>query len=195
MSSNLKSPPKGLKNSKCKKGKLIAQPPIPYFPPVDQHKKREPEQIKVKLPDETYFQMAAFENGNNKEYLVHVIAILHVIEQKGTERDVKKAFEVLVAVRREMKPLFEFPDNKTEAKKEEQKKKLLKYNDILKAKKDIVVAEAQKAYKLFCCFVAGEMQMYWDRIVHKMNSKDSWIGVNGKSNQGLCVRSSYSTKI
>ncbi len=33
MSSNLKSLPEGLKKPKCKKGKLIAQPPILYVPP------------------------------------------------------------------------------------------------------------------------------------------------------------------
>ncbi len=62
--------------------------------------------------------MAAFRYGNNKEYLVHVIAILHVIKQKGMEHDVRKAFHALVEVRRKMNPLLEFPDDETEAKKE-----------------------------------------------------------------------------
>jgi hypothetical protein len=92
---------------------------------------------------------------DNKEYLVHVIAIMHVIKKKGMEQDVKKAFEVWVEVRREMKPLLKFPDKETESKKEEQLKKLLKYKKILKVKCDLVVAEAQKAYELFCCFVVG----------------------------------------
>jgi hypothetical protein len=48
-----------------------------------------------------------------------------------------------------MKPLFEFPDDKTEAKKEEKKQKLLEYKEILKDEKSIMVAEAQKAYTLF----------------------------------------------
>jgi hypothetical protein len=98
------------------------------------------------------------------------------------EQDVKKAFQVLVEVGREMKPLFKFPDDKTEAEKEEQKQKLLEYKEILKAKKSITVAEAQKAYKLFCCFIIGKPQTQWDKIVHKMHSKDPWISVNGKSN-------------
>ncbi len=182
MSSNLKSPPEGMKNSECKKEKLVAQPPIPYVPPIDLLKKQEPEQIKVKLPDGTNFQMAAFGNGNNEEYLVYVIAILRVIEQKGMEQDIRKAFQVLVELRREMKPLFELPDDKTEAKIEEQKQKLLENKEIFKAKKSIAVAEAQKAYKLFRCFIVGESRTQWDKIVHEMHSKDPWIGVNGKSN-------------
>jgi hypothetical protein len=34
------------------------------------------------------------------------------------ETDVRKAFQALVDIRREMKPLFELPKNKTEAEKQ-----------------------------------------------------------------------------
>jgi hypothetical protein len=65
MSSSLKSPPEGLKASKCEKGKLGARPPIPYAPPTNLIKKQEGEQIKVKMPDGTNFSMAAFTSGTN----------------------------------------------------------------------------------------------------------------------------------
>ncbi len=52
------------------------RPPIPDVPPTDLHKKRETEQIKVELPNGTKFQMPTYGSGNNKKYLVHVIAIL-----------------------------------------------------------------------------------------------------------------------
>ncbi len=58
--------------------------------------------------------MSTFGNRNNKEYLIHGITIMHLIEQKGTAQDVKKAFEVLVEIRRKLEPLLEFPDNKTD---------------------------------------------------------------------------------
>jgi hypothetical protein len=48
------------------------------------------------MPNGTNFQMAAFAYGNNEEYLVHVIAILCIIEQKGVESDVRKAFQTLL---------------------------------------------------------------------------------------------------
>jgi hypothetical protein len=189
MSSNLKSLPEGLKNTECKKGKLVARPPISYVPPVDLHEKWEPKQIKVKMHDGTNFQMAAFGYGNNEEYLVHVIAVLQIIEQKGMETDVRKAFQALVAVRREMKPLFDFPDDKTEAEKQDWKQKLLKYKEILKAKKNVTVAEAQKALKVFRCFIVGNLRTQWDKIVHKLHTKDPWIGENGNSNKGPRIRS------
>jgi hypothetical protein len=67
------------------------------------------------------------------------------------------------------------------------KKEAQQLKDTLKAKKDFAVAEAQKAYELFHCFVVGEVQMRWGRIVNKMHTKNPWIGVNGKTNKGLRV--------
>jgi hypothetical protein len=189
MSSNLKSLPEGLKNTECEKGMLPVRPPIPYVPPTDLLEKRKTEQIKVELPNGTKFQMPTYSSGNNKEYLVHIIAILQLVEQKGTAAKVKEAFAVLVAVRKEMSPFFNFPEDKTVATKEARKKKLSELNKSLKAKKSFAVKQAQKAYELFRCFVVGEAQTQWDSIVNKMRTKNPWIGVNGKSNKGIRVKS------
>jgi hypothetical protein len=90
--------------------------------------------------------MPNYGSGNNEGYLVPIITVLRLVEQKGTAAKVKEAFEALVAVRKEMNPLFEFPNNKTATKKEARKKKLNNLQETLKAKKDIAVAVAQKAY-------------------------------------------------
>jgi hypothetical protein len=90
MSMNLKSPPEGLKNSEWGKCMPPVRPPILYVPLTDLHKKRETEQIKVKLPDGTKFQMPTYGSGNNEEYLVNIIANLRLVEQKGTAAEVKK---------------------------------------------------------------------------------------------------------
>jgi hypothetical protein len=172
MSASLKSPLEGLKNVECEKGTPPIRPPIPYVPPTDLHKKRETEQIKVELPDETKFQMPTYGSGNNGENLVHVIAILRLVEQKGTAAEVKEAFAALVKVRKEMSPFFNFPEDETPAKKEARKKKLANLNESLKAKKSFAVDQAQKANKLFCCFVLGEARTQWDRIVNKMHTKN-----------------------
>jgi hypothetical protein len=82
MSSNLKSPPEGLKNAKCEKGMLPIRPPILYVPLTDLLEKRETKQIKVELPDRTKFQIPTYGSGNNEEYLVHIITILQLVKQK-----------------------------------------------------------------------------------------------------------------
>ncbi len=80
MRSSLKSPLEGLKNAECERGTPPVRPPIPYVPPTDLHEKRETEQIKVKLLNGTKFQMPTYGSGNNKEYLVHVIAVLQLVK-------------------------------------------------------------------------------------------------------------------
>ncbi len=44
------------------------------------------------------------------------------------------------------------------------------------------------AYKLFRCFAVGKAQTQWDRIVNKMHTKNTWIGVNDKSNKGIRLK-------
>jgi hypothetical protein len=172
MSANLKSPPKGLKNTECKKGTLPVRPPIPYIPPTDLHTKRETEQIKVELSDGTKFQMPTYGSGNNEEYLMHVNPVLRLVEQKVTTSKVKEAFAALVKVRKEMSLFFNFPEDKTPAEKESRKKKLSDLKKSLKAKKSFPVKQAQKAYELFRCFVVGKAQTQWDHILNKMHTKN-----------------------
>ncbi len=169
MSSSLESPPEG---AECKKGTPPVRPPIPYVPPTNLHEKRETEQIKVELPEGTKFQMPTYGSGNNEECLVHVIAVLRLVEQKGTAAEVKEAFAALVKVRKEMSPFFNFPEDETPAEKEARTKKLANLNESLKAKKSFAVNQAQKAYELFCCFVGSKAQTQWDRIMNEMHTKN-----------------------
>jgi hypothetical protein len=115
MSMTHKSLPKGLKNLECKKETLTVQPPIPYIPPIDLHKKQDTNIIKVKLPNGTNFQISAFGQGNNEEYLVHVIILKYLLEKKGAIQDIGKSFQVVVEVRRQLKLLLKAPEGKTKA--------------------------------------------------------------------------------
>ncbi len=83
MSTSLKSPDR-LKDAECKKGQLSHRPPIPYVPVVDiVTPKEEPQLYKVKLPEASHLSIPIYSQWNNKEYLAHVVAALHIIEQKG----------------------------------------------------------------------------------------------------------------
>jgi hypothetical protein len=44
--------------------------------------KKSPESLKIKLPNGTIFNMSIFSQGNTKEYLAHVVVVLHLINQK-----------------------------------------------------------------------------------------------------------------
>ncbi len=83
MITSLKSP-NCLKNAECKNGQLSNRPPIPYVPEVDiVTPKEEPQSLKVKLPDKSHLNMPIYSQGNTKEYLAHIVAVLQIIYQKG----------------------------------------------------------------------------------------------------------------
>jgi hypothetical protein len=83
MSTSLKSPDR-LKDAECKKGQLSCWPPITYVPVIDIFMpKEEPQIFKSKLPDASHLSMPIYSHGNNEEYLTHIVAVLHIIDQKG----------------------------------------------------------------------------------------------------------------
>jgi hypothetical protein len=45
--------------------------------------KEEPQLFKVKPPDASHLSIPIYSQGNNKEYLAHIIAVLHIIKQNG----------------------------------------------------------------------------------------------------------------
>ncbi len=83
MSTSLKSLD-GLKDAGCEKGQLSHRPLIPYVPVIDIiMPKEEPQILKIKLPDASHLSMPIYSRGNNKGYLVHIVVVLQVINQKG----------------------------------------------------------------------------------------------------------------
>jgi hypothetical protein len=141
------------------------------------------------MPDGTNFGMAAFRSSTNKDYLVHVIAVLRIIEKKGLASEIKIAWNAICKVRKEMAPYFQFPQDKSKEAKKLRDDSLNEFKEILKAKKVTAIAKTQKAYEMFHLFVVGNQQTHWDRIVQEMHSKDPWIGVDGSSHKGICIRS------
>jgi hypothetical protein len=80
MSTSLKSPD-GLKEAKCEKGQLSHRPPIPYVQVGDVvMPKEEPQHFKIKFPDASQLSIPIYSRGNNKEYLAHIVAVLHIIK-------------------------------------------------------------------------------------------------------------------
>ncbi len=107
MSTSLKSPD-GLKNAECKKGQLSNRLPILYVPETDiVTPKEEPQVFKVKLPDESHLSMPIYSSGNNKEYLVHIVAVLRIINQKGLPKKCRMLAKAVVRQSEALKNLQE----------------------------------------------------------------------------------------
>jgi hypothetical protein len=160
MSAALKSPDR-LKNAECKKGHLSNWPPIPYVPEMDIiTPKEDPQVYKVKLLDDSHINMHVYSHGNNKEYLMHIVAVLRIIQQRGldtvsTDVDVQ-AHKVEI----------------------EQTQQLLQ--DFQKAHDEAIA----KVYKQLRNLLSCNPQSQWDRVCRKMHERDSWAGVNGQVTKG-----------
>ncbi len=107
MSTSLKSLDR-LKNAEREKGQLSHQPPIPYVPVVEiVTPKEEPQVFKIKLPDASHLSMPIYSRGNTEKYLVHIVAVLQVIEQKGLPNKCQVLAKAVVRRSNELKNLQE----------------------------------------------------------------------------------------
>ncbi len=107
MSTNLKSPD-ALKDAECKKGQLSQWPPIPYVPVVDVVMPKEaPTVLKVKLPDNSHISMPIFARGNNEEYIVHIVTVLRIIDQKGLAKKCRVFAKAVAKQQEALKNLVE----------------------------------------------------------------------------------------
>jgi hypothetical protein len=179
MSTSFKSPD-GLKDAECKKGQLSHQPPIPYVPVVDiVMPKEEPQIFKIKLPDASHLSMPIYSCGNNKEYLVHIVAVLHIIEQKGLPKKCRVLAKAVVKQSEALKNLQEAAGSK---------ETVLTSMDVTACKVEIeqtqqMLQESQKAhnkaiaetYKQLRNLLSGDAQSQWNRICRKMHKHDSWL--------------------
>jgi hypothetical protein len=107
MSTTLKAP-NGSKNSECKKGHLSNWLPIPFVSETDiVMPKEEPQVMKVKLPDGSHINMPIYSHGYTKEYLMHIVAVLHIIKQKSLDVKCRKLGKAVVRQSKTLKNLLE----------------------------------------------------------------------------------------
>jgi hypothetical protein len=188
MSTSLKSPD-GLKDTECKKGQLSHWPPIPYVPVVDiVTPKEEPQHYKVKLPEASHLSMPIYSRGNNEEYIAHIVAVLHVIKQKGLPKKCRMLGKAVVRWSEALKNLQEAADSR---------ETISTSADVMARKVEIeqtqqMLQEAQKAhnkaiakmYKQLRNLLSGDAQSQWDHVCCKMHERDSWVAVNGQVIEG-----------
>ncbi len=154
--------------------------------------KEDPQVFKIKLLDASHLSMPIYSRGNNKEYLVHIVAVLQVIEQK---RLPKKCQVLAKAVVRQSKAL----KNLQEAA--ESRNTVSTTVDVMACKVEIdqtqqMLQEAQKAhnkaiaelYEQLRNLLSGNAQSQWDRICRKMHKRDPRAAVNGQVTKGRCLR-------
>jgi hypothetical protein len=188
MSTSLKSP-NGLKNSECGKGQLSNRLPIPYVAEMDiVVPKEEPPILKVKLPDDSHINMHIYSCGNTKEYLMHIVAVLCIIKQKGLNARCRKFKKAALRQSKMLKNLLEAAGSRDT---------VLMDVDIQACKVEIeliqqLLPDFQKAhdkaiakvYKQLRNLLSSNLQSQWNRVCRKMHKHASWAGVNGQVTKG-----------
>jgi hypothetical protein len=188
MSTNLKSTDM-LKDAKCEKGQLSQRPPIPYVPVVDVvTPKEDPAVLKVKLPNNSHISVPIFSRGNNKEYIAHIVAVLHIIEQKGLPKKCRVYAKAVAKWQEALKNLQEVSESRDT---------VLTSVDVTACKVEIeqttqMLQESQRAqdkaiaksYEQLRNLLSGDAQSQCDRICREMHKNDSWAAVNGKITKG-----------
>jgi hypothetical protein len=184
MSTSLKSPDR-LKDTESKKGQLSHRSPIPYVPVIDiVMPKEEPQIFKIKLPDASHLSMPIYSRGNNEKYLMHIVAVLCVINQKGLPKKCRVLAKAVVKRSEVLKNLQEATGSSDTVSMSV---------DVTACKVEIeqtqqMFQEAQKAhdkaiaelYKQLRSLLSGNAQSQWDHVCRKMHERDSWAAVNGQ---------------
>ncbi len=188
MSTSLKSP-YWLKDAKCKKGQLSNRPPILHVPVVNiVTPKEEPQVFKVKLPDASHLSMSIYSHGNNKKYLVHIVAVLQIIDQKGLPKKCRILAKAVVRWSEALKNLQEAAGTQDTVSTNV---------DVTACKVEIeqikqMLQEAQKAhnkaiaktYKQLRNLLSGDAQSQSDRVCCEMHKRDLCISVNVQVTKG-----------
>ncbi len=178
-----------LKDAECETGQLSHRPPISYVPVVDiVTPKEEPQVFKIKLPDTSHLSMPIYSNGNNKEYLAHIVAVVQGIEQKGLPKKCQVLAKAVVRRSEALKYLQEAA---------ELQDTISTTVDVMARKVEIeqthqMLQEAQKAhnkaiaksYKQLRKLLSGNAQFQWDRICREMHKRESWAAVNSQVTKG-----------
>jgi hypothetical protein len=104
--------------------------------------KEEPQVFKVKLPDKSHLSMPIYSNGNNKEYLAHMVAVLQIINQKELSKKCRMLAKAVVRRSEALKNLQEAAGSR---------ETILTSVDVMARKVEIVqtqqmLQEAQKAH-------------------------------------------------
>jgi hypothetical protein len=157
-------------------------------PPRDLATTKEvPESLKMKLPDGNVFNMSIFSQGNTKEYLAHVIPVLHLINQKRLDKQCRELAKAIDKLARTLEKLLEAVGTKSVIPKDEMESHKLEIRQtqamLQEAQKTHTKAIA-KTYKLLRIFLSGDTQYQWDCVCREMHERDLWAGVNGQVTKG-----------
>jgi hypothetical protein len=149
------------------------------------------ERIKIKLTDRTVFNMSIFSQGNNKEYFVHVMPFLHLINQKGLNVQCRKLAKAGDKLARTLENLQKPTGPKGATSKDNQESRRVEITHTQEMLQDSQKANNKaiaKTILLLRNLLSSDPQSQWDCVCHKMCKRDWWAGVNSQVTEGRHLR-------
>ncbi len=141
-------------------------------------------------PVSAVHKLNIFSRGNDKEYLAHVAAVVHLIHQKGLNVQCRKLTKTLDKLAGTLENLQKPNGPKGASSKEDQKACKLELSQTQEMLKEARKAHNKAVAKMFDfprSLLSSDRQSQWDRICRKMHKCDLWVGVNGQMTTGSCL--------
>jgi hypothetical protein len=121
----------------------------------------------IKLPDGTAFNMSIFSQGNTKEYLAHVVAVLCLINQKGLNMQYRKLAKAVDELVRTLENLQKTAWTKGVTPKDELESHKLEIGHTQEVLQDAQKTHTKviaKTYELLRNLLSSDAQAQWDRV-------------------------------
>ncbi len=164
-------------------------PPILYVAEMDIVTPKEESQVlKVKLPGNSHLNMPIYSRGNTKEYLMHIVAVLRIIKQKGLDAKCRRLRNAVVRQSETLKNLLEATGSRdtvlTDIDVQARMVEIEQTQQMLQESQKAHDETNAKIYKQLRNLLSGNSWSQWDRICREMHEHDLWAGVNGQVTKG-----------
>ncbi len=121
-------------------------------------------------------QHAHFSRGNTREYLAHIVAVLHITKQKGLDTKCKKLGKAVVRQSKTLKNLLKATGSKDtillDVDVRAQKVEIEQTQQMLQESQKAHNKAIAKTYKQLRNLLSGNLQSQWDRICHEIHKHD-----------------------
>jgi hypothetical protein len=137
--------------------------------------KEAPESRKIKLPNGTIFNKSIFSQGNTKEYLAHVLAVLCLINQRGFDVQCRKLAKAVDKLARMLENLQKTVGTKSATPKNEIESCKLEIGQTQEMLQDSQKAHNKaiaKTYEILRNLLSSDAQFQWDCVCPKMHECD-----------------------
>ncbi len=150
--------------------------------------KEDPQVFKIKLLNASHLSMPIYSRGNNEEYLMHIVAVLRVIQQKGLPKKCRVLAKAVARWSKALKNLQEAAESwdtvSTSVDVMACKVEIEQTSQMLQESQKAHDKAIAKSYEQLRNLLSSNAQSQWDCVCREMHVHDLWAAVNGQVTKG-----------